>query len=107
MFATVSPEMHEEFELNYCSKWFERFGLVYYGCCDPLYKKMHIVREIPNLKKSIDEPWVNVERGAEGIGRISYSRGNQAAYLAESQDPEVVRRILLKPGIYAASMDAR
>ncbi|NLC68761.1 MAG: hypothetical protein GX754_08305, partial [Clostridiaceae bacterium] len=39
MFATVSPEMHEEFELNYCNKWFERFGLVYYGCCDPLDKK--------------------------------------------------------------------
>jgi len=98
MFATVSPEMHEEFELNYCNKWFERFGLVYYGCCDPLDKKMHIVREIPNLRKVSMSPWVNVERGAEGIGRdFVFSRKPSPAYLAESQwDPEVVEKDLVE-----------
>jgi hypothetical protein len=98
MLATVSPEMHEEFELNYCNRWFERFGLVYYGCCDPLDKKMHIVRKIPHLRKVSMSPWVNVERGAEGIGKdFVFSRKPSPAYLAEPKwEPEVVEKDLIE-----------
>ncbi len=96
IFATVSPEMHQEFELDYCNKWFERFGLVYYGCCDPLDRKMHIVRKIPNLRKVSMSPWVNVERGAEGIGKdFVFSRKPNPAFLAAKEwDPEVVEKDL-------------
>ncbi len=31
--------------------------------------KLHIVRAIPNLRKISMSPWVNVDRGAERIGR--------------------------------------
>ncbi|NLC68892.1 MAG: hypothetical protein GX754_08995, partial [Clostridiaceae bacterium] len=43
-------------------------------------------------------PWVNVERGAEGIGRdFVFSRKPSPAYLAESQwDPEVVEKDLVE-----------
>jgi hypothetical protein len=27
--------MHEEFALQYEKRWLERFGLTYYGCCEP------------------------------------------------------------------------
>jgi len=37
MFATVSPAMFDELEIAYSMPIFERFGLVYYGCCDPLH----------------------------------------------------------------------
>ena len=40
VFSTVSPEMFEEFEVRYSSPICERFGVVYYGCCDPLDGKM-------------------------------------------------------------------
>jgi hypothetical protein len=98
VFATVSPEIHEEFELNYCNKWFERFGLVYYGCCDPLENKMHIVREIPNLRKVSMSPWVNIEKGAEEIGKkFVFSRKPSPAFLAGTQwDPEVVEKDLVE-----------
>ena len=51
MFSTVSPAMFKEFEVDYASRICERFGLVYYGCCDPLDGKMDEVRLIPNVRK--------------------------------------------------------
>ena len=48
---------------------FERFGLVYYGCCDPLDGKIKEVRKIPHLRKISISPWANKERGAEEISR--------------------------------------
>jgi hypothetical protein len=96
MFSTVSPDMHQEFELDYSNKWFERFGLVYYGCCDPLDKKMDIVRKIPNVRKVSMSPWVNIEKGAVGIGKdFVFSRKPNPAFLAtEDWDPDIVEKDL-------------
>ncbi|MHB1319763.1 MAG: hypothetical protein ACYCYF_14210, partial [Anaerolineae bacterium] len=83
IFVSVSPAMHQAFELDYAVKWYERFGLVYYGCCEPLDTKLHIVRKIPNLRKISMSPWVNVERGAERIGSdFVFSRKPSPAFLA-------------------------
>ncbi len=83
IFASVSPAMHQTFELDYATRWYERFGLVYYGCCEPLDAKLHIVRAIPNLRKISMSPWVNVDRGAERIGRdFVFSRKPSPALLA-------------------------
>ncbi len=68
LFATVSPAMHAEFEIKTSRPIFERFGLVYYGCCEPLDKKLDQVRRIPNLRKISMSPWVDDEAGAAGIG---------------------------------------
>ncbi len=32
IFASVSPDMHREFGIEYERRWMERFGLCYYGC---------------------------------------------------------------------------
>jgi hypothetical protein len=83
MFATVSPAMFEEFEIDMCMPIFKRFGLVYYGCCDPLDRKMKQVRKIPNLRKVSMSPWVNEELGASEIkGDYVYSRKPNPALLA-------------------------
>lgn len=97
MFSTVSPQMFKEFEVDYASRICERFGLVYYGCCDPLDGKMAEVRMIPNVRKVSMSPWVNQERGAEEIGgQYVYSRKPNPAFLAESAfDEDLVRRDLL------------
>ena len=93
MFATVSPGMFKEFEVDYASRICERFGLVYYGCCDPLDGKMTEVRMIPNVRKVSMSPWVNEERGAAEIGRdFVYSRKPSPALLATDRfNPEKVR----------------
>jgi hypothetical protein len=83
MLSTVSPAMFEEFEIDLCMPIFERFGLVYYGCCDPLDKKMAQVRKIPNVRKISMSPWVDEELGASEIkGDYVYSRKPNPALLA-------------------------
>ena len=96
IFAAVSPAMHKEFDLDYAVKWYARFGLVYYGCCDPLHAKMDIVRKIPHLRKISMSPWVDVEVGAERIGRdFVFSRKPSPALLAGGVwEPEVVKQDL-------------
>lgn len=97
MFATVSSAMFKEFEVDYASRLCARFGLVYYGCCDPLDLKMNEVRMIPNVRKVSMSPWVNEERGAAEIGRdYVYSRKPNPALLATDRfNPEQVRADLL------------
>jgi hypothetical protein len=68
IFSEVSPEMHEEFELAYTRDWYSRFGMSYYGCCEPLHKKISIIRTIPNLRKISISPWAVQEEAAEQMG---------------------------------------
>jgi hypothetical protein len=97
MFSTVSPAMFKEYEVDYASRICGRFGLVYYGCCDPLDGKMAEVRLIPRVRKVSMSPWVNEEQGAAAIGGdFVYSRKPNPAFLAwDPFDPEAVRRDLL------------
>lgn len=101
-FSEVSPTMFEAFEIEPNLPLFARFGLVYYGCCDPLDRKMDQVRRIPNLRKVSMSPWTDEERGAEAIGRdFVFSRKPNPALLAfEAFEPEHIRAHL------QASVDA-
>ena len=94
IFADVSPAMHEEFALHYEKRYLERFGLANYGCCEPLHRKVHVIKEhIPNLRRLSMSPWVDVEVGALALGSdciFSY-KPNPAALAAEIWDEEAVR----------------
>ena len=96
IFAAVSPEMHKRYDIDFAIRWYERFGLGYYGCCEPLDEKIDIVRLIPRVRKISMSPWVNQERGAERIGRdFVFSRKPSPAFLAtDSWEPEAVERDL-------------
>ena len=96
IFSTVSPAMHQEFELDYAVKWYSRFGLVYYGCCEPLDQKIDIIRKVPRVRKISMSPCVDVDRGAERIGRdFVFSRKPNPAFLApDSWSPEAVEQDL-------------
>jgi len=67
IFSSVSPEMHWEFALEHDLRWLKRFGLIYYGCCEPLDFKADILKRIPNLRKVSVSPWVNTEKAVEGF----------------------------------------
>jgi len=68
IFATVSPAMHDEFEIEMMKPLYERFGLLYYGCCEPLERIIPLVRKIKNVRKISVSPWANIEKSAEEIG---------------------------------------
>ena len=41
---------------------------MYYGCCEPLDKKIEILRRIPNLRKISASYWNNTERLVDQVG---------------------------------------
>ena len=83
MFSAVSPVMFDIFEIDHSMSLFERFGLVYYGCCDPLHNKMNEVKKIPNLRKVSMSPWTDQEKGAGEIGKsYVFSRKPNPSHLA-------------------------
>ncbi len=57
IFSDVSPEMHWEFALRHDTRWLQRWGLTYYGCCEPLDNKIPLLRRIRNLRKISMSPW--------------------------------------------------
>ncbi|MBQ7256132.1 MAG: hypothetical protein IJS60_00370 [Abditibacteriota bacterium] len=67
IFSDISPRQHYEFALQYEIEWLSRFGLTYYGCCEPLHDKIDIVRKIPNLRKISMSAWANVEKMVDRV----------------------------------------
>ena len=98
IFSEVSPDMHWEFAIRHDMRWLERWGLNYYGCCEPLDRKIHILRRIPNLRKISISPWADIDRAVENIGSdfvVSY-KPNPAILAEESWHPERARAALRK-----------
>ena len=94
IFSDVSPDMHWAFAVEHDLRWLTRWGLTYYGCCEPLDGKIDMLRRIPNLRKISVSPWCNPERAVNEIGRdYVISHKPNPAILAETQwDPVQARR---------------
>jgi hypothetical protein len=96
IFSEVSPSMHWEFALKHDLRWLSRWGLTYYGCCEPLDKKIDLLRRIPNLRKVSVSPRCNTAKAIAGLGpRYVLSRKPNPAILAEDTwHPERARQEL-------------
>ena len=93
IFSTVGPDIHEEFEIDLLKPLLERFGLIYYGCCEPLDRKVSIIKKIKNVRKISMSPWVNMDAGAEAIGRnYVYSGKAHPTFIAGTFDEESIRK---------------
>jgi len=86
--------MHDEFDIRYMIETIGQCGLSYYGCCEPLDKKMDIVEKIPNLRKVSVTPWADVNVAAEAIdGRFVLSaKPNPASVAVPKLDKENLRK---------------
>lgn len=83
IFSEVSPEMHEEFSLRFERPFMERFGLSYYGCCEPLHRKIDMLRSIKNLRKISMSPKADLRVAVESCaGDYVLSFKPNPAYLA-------------------------
>ncbi|MFA6133302.1 MAG: hypothetical protein WC869_04710 [Phycisphaerae bacterium] len=84
IFSQVSPEMHWDFALRHDIPWLSRWGLNYYGCCEPLHHKVDILRRIPRLRKISMSPWIDVDKAVEAVGAdFVFSCKPNPAILAE------------------------
>lgn len=68
IFSEVSPAMHDEFEIQYMKPYYERFGLVNYGCCEQLHHKIDIIRQLKTVRTISVSPWANVWIAAANMG---------------------------------------
>ena len=93
----VSPEMFDEFIFPYFKKIADKFGLLSYGCCepvDPFYDKS--LSRFNNLKKLSISPWCDEFSIAEKIRdqKIVYLRKPSPNYLGVGQnlDEDAIRK---------------
>jgi len=93
IFSEVSPQMHWEFAVEHDLRWLERWGLTYYGCCEPLDRKIDILRRIPNLRKVSVSPWCDTPRVVDGIGGdfVMSRKPNPAVLAEDTWRPEQAR----------------
>ena len=93
IFGSVSPPMHDEFALQYELRWLKRFGLNYYGCCEPLHDKIEILRQVPNLRKISMSAWADLEAATAKMGdRYVYSLKVNPSWMAGDEwNPEAFR----------------
>jgi len=94
IFAHVSKEMHDEFDISYMIQTVGQCGLVYYGCCEPLDKKIDIIEKIPNLRKISITPWADVNVAAEAIGSkyVLSSKPNPSAVAVPRLDKDALKK---------------
>ena len=64
----VSPQLFAEFILPYQKPLIERFGLCYYGCCEPIHARWPYLQAIPNLRRLSISPWCGQAYMAEQLG---------------------------------------
>jgi len=96
IFSEVSPEMHWEFAMKHDRKWLERWGLTYYGCCEPLDRKVHLLDRIPNLRKVSVSPWCNTDKIINEIGTkyVMSRKPSPAIFAMGNWDPDQAEKEL-------------
>jgi len=97
IFSEVSPAMHDEFVIPYESRFLDQFGLNCYGCCEPLHKKVHLVRKLPRVRRLSMSPWIEPVEGAEAIeGDIIFSYKPNPTYVSTDRwDIELCRKEMI------------
>jgi hypothetical protein len=88
IFTQVSPEMHWEFALKHEMRWLEKWGMTYYGCCEPLDNKIEILNRIPNLRKISVSPWANIDTIVHKVGEkyVLSVKPSPAIFVADKFD---------------------
>jgi hypothetical protein len=88
--------MHEEFSLRFERPIMERFGLTYYGCCEPLHTKLGILGSVQNLRKISMSPKADLRMATQATtGRYVLSfKPNPAQLAPDTFRPEQVRSYL-------------
>ena len=92
----VSPRMFEEFIFPYQKPIAERYGLLYYGCCEPVHTRIHILKQLKNLRRVSVSPWCDQEKMVDVLGQgfIHCRKPNPAMISTGVFDEELIREDL-------------
>jgi hypothetical protein len=89
----VSPKLFEEFIFPYQEPIIQRFGLSYYGCCEPLHTRVKIIKKLPNLRRVSISPWCDQEIMVRELGNsyIHCRKPSPTLISTEVFDEETIR----------------
>lgn len=96
IFSQISAEMHWEFALKHELRWLEKWGVTYYGCCEPLDNKLANMKKIPNLRKISVSPWANLETIIRDAGDkyVLSVKPSPAIFAGDNWDHDRARSVL-------------
>jgi hypothetical protein len=87
--TTISPRMFGEFFLPYMADACRCFGLVYYGCCEPVHDRWDmIVKAIPNIRAVSVSPWCDQNIMAHKLGREYVFSRKPKPWLITGHNPD-------------------
>jgi hypothetical protein len=94
----VSPDMFADFVFPYQQEIVEKFGLAYYGCCEPLHERWSIVKQISNLRAVSISPWCDQEFMADALKRdyVFCRKPNPTLISTEKFDESAIEADLCK-----------
>lgn len=93
----VSPEMFEKFIFKYQLPIINKFGLAYYGCCEGLEKRIHILERITNLRRLSVSPWAKEEKMARFCSdKYIYCRKPNPALISKTFNEDIIRNNVRK-----------
>jgi hypothetical protein len=94
----VGPEQFEEFIFPYQLEVTRLFGKCYYGCCEPVNNRWHILKRFPNLARVSVSPWADEAFMARECGRkCVYSRKPNPTLISTTRfDEDAIRADLRK-----------
>jgi len=108
LFTAVSPEITDEFEVQYMKRIFPYFGAIYYGCCDRLDDRMPVIEKLPKIRKLSCSPWSDREHFAEVMPDYCVmSNKPNPAFLAAGELDEPLIRADIRRTIAAAKAHNR
>ncbi|MEI6808471.1 MAG: hypothetical protein WCN95_07090 [bacterium] len=89
----VGPDLFEEFIFPYQLSIAEKSGKVYYGCCEPVHNRWHVLKRLPHLARVSISPWADEEFMAKALGTdIIYSRKPNPTLISTDKFDEVAIR---------------
>ena len=90
----VSPEMFNEFVLEFQAPLLERFGLICYGCCEPIERRMtYLAGRVPNMRRVSVSPFSDQQAAADALaGNYIFSRKPLPTLVCAGFDEEAIRQ---------------
>ena len=89
----ISNEMFAEFIFPYMERVAKRYGIVYYGCCEPVHGLWGTVSKLKNLRKTTVSPWCDQRIIAEAVGKnyVLSRKPHPMQLCSETFDPNSFR----------------
>jgi hypothetical protein len=101
----ISPDMYADLVFPAYVSFAERFGLAYYGCCEPVHDLWErCVSKLPHLRKVSISAWCDEERMGEYLrgGKVIYSRKPSPNYIGIGAFDEKAFRLHILKTLKAA-----